>query len=182
MRGLNWQRSDWGSIAICQLSSTFVPYHRDYSEKIVQMAGPGRQWTTDNPSEMNRCCFQHPRYCLILVCAKFQPYEDMVWQSNEILFNLDAFLCFLFFCCLFWTFEYWCKEHCIFYVKSVWLVNTRSRSSVVPTVYTLWWRHNEHDVVSNHQPHYCLLNCLFRRIWLYHHELPMTPHLNFRIY
>ena len=28
---------------------------------------------------------------------------------------------------------------------------------------TLQWRHNGHDSVSNHQPHYCLLNRLFRR-------------------
>ena len=28
---------------------------------------------------------------------------------------------------------------------------------------TLPWRHNEHDSVSNHQPHDCLLNCLFGR-------------------
>ena len=28
---------------------------------------------------------------------------------------------------------------------------------------TLQWRHNGHDNVSNHQPHDCLLNCLFRR-------------------
>ena len=28
---------------------------------------------------------------------------------------------------------------------------------------SLQWRHNEHDGVSNHQPHNCLLNCLFRR-------------------
>ena len=28
---------------------------------------------------------------------------------------------------------------------------------------TLWWRHNDHDSVSNHQPHECLLNHLFRR-------------------
>ena len=28
---------------------------------------------------------------------------------------------------------------------------------------SLWWRHNEHDGVSNHQPHSCLLNRLFRR-------------------
>ena len=28
---------------------------------------------------------------------------------------------------------------------------------------TLQWRHNEHDGVSNHQPHDCLLNLLFRR-------------------
>ena len=28
---------------------------------------------------------------------------------------------------------------------------------------TLQWRHNGHDSVSNHQPHDCLLNRLFRR-------------------
>ena len=28
---------------------------------------------------------------------------------------------------------------------------------------TLHWRHNDHDGVSNHQPHGCLLNRLFRR-------------------
>ena len=27
---------------------------------------------------------------------------------------------------------------------------------------TLQWRHDGHDSVSNHQPHDCLLNCLFR--------------------
>ena len=29
-------------------------------------------------------------------------------------------------------------------------------------LYTLQWRHNEPDRVSNHQPHDCLLNSLFR--------------------
>ena len=29
--------------------------------------------------------------------------------------------------------------------------------------YTLHWRHNDHDDVSNHQPHGCLLNRLFGR-------------------
>ena len=28
---------------------------------------------------------------------------------------------------------------------------------------SLRWRHNGHDSVSNHQPHHCLLNRLFRR-------------------
>ena len=28
---------------------------------------------------------------------------------------------------------------------------------------SLHWRHNDHDCVSNHQPHGCLLNRLFRR-------------------
>ena len=27
---------------------------------------------------------------------------------------------------------------------------------------TLQWRHNGHDSISNHGPHHCLLNCLFR--------------------
>ena len=27
----------------------------------------------------------------------------------------------------------------------------------------LLWRHNGHDCIPNHQPHHCLLNCLFRR-------------------
>ena len=30
-------------------------------------------------------------------------------------------------------------------------------------VYSLQWRHNGHDGISNHQPHHCLLNHLFRR-------------------
>ena len=28
---------------------------------------------------------------------------------------------------------------------------------------SLWWRHNDHDSASNHQPHECLFNRLFRR-------------------
>ena len=32
-----------------------------------------------------------------------------------------------------------------------------------PRLSTLQWRHNGHDSVSNHQPHDCLLNRLFRR-------------------
>ena len=35
---------------------------------------------------------------------------------------------------------------------------------MLATSMTLYWRHNDHDGVSNHQPHGCLLNRLFRRI------------------
>ena len=31
------------------------------------------------------------------------------------------------------------------------------------TFFSLHWRHNDHDGVSNHQPHGCLFNRLFRR-------------------
>ena len=49
----------------------------------------------------------------------------------------------------------------------VWVIITRvlwSRCSSIPHPHwSLRWRHNEHDGVSNHQPHGCLLNRLFRR-------------------
>ena len=35
--------------------------------------------------------------------------------------------------------------------------------SILCSSILLLWRHNEHDNVSNHQPHDCLLNRLFRR-------------------
>ena len=36
-----------------------------------------------------------------------------------------------------------------------------TQKDMVP--FSLWWRHNGHEGVSKHQPHDCLLNCLFRR-------------------
>ena len=35
--------------------------------------------------------------------------------------------------------------------------------SIYQPTYALRWRHNKRDSVSNHQPHDCLLNSLFRR-------------------
>ena len=42
------------------------------------------------------------------------------------------------------------------------LVSKISSNTTFP-FYSLQWRHNDHDGVSNHQPHGCLLNRLFRR-------------------
>ena len=39
----------------------------------------------------------------------------------------------------------------------------RSHSALEGSVITLQWRHNGHDGISNHQPHHCLLDHLFRR-------------------
>ena len=44
----------------------------------------------------------------------------------------------------------------------------------VPVLLTLRWRHNERDSVSNHQPHDCLLNRLFRRRWKKTSKLRVT--------
>ena len=41
---------------------------------------------------------------------------------------------------------------------------------------SLQWRHNERDCVSNHQPHDCLLNCLFRRGLKKTSKLRVTGH------
>ena len=41
-------------------------------------------------------------------------------------------------------------------------------------MFSLQWRHNGRDSVSNHQPHDCLLNCLFRRRWKKTSKLRVT--------
>ena len=54
---------------------------------------------------------------------------------------------------------------CSHIVQSVFNVNEGTPKEIVQTqtVCTLQLRHNGHDSVSNHQPHDCLLNHLFRR-------------------
>ena len=42
-------------------------------------------------------------------------------------------------------------------------INHCAGDGLVNNCQTLRWRHNDHDRVSNHQPHGCLLNRLFRR-------------------
>ena len=42
-------------------------------------------------------------------------------------------------------------------------METRWRTAIISPDDTLRWRHNDHTGVSNHQPHGCLLNRLFRR-------------------
>ena len=41
--------------------------------------------------------------------------------------------------------------------------NSSYKSVILTSPHSLQWRHDGHDVVSNHQPHHCLLNRLFRR-------------------
>ena len=43
-----------------------------------------------------------------------------------------------------------------------WADSSVSIDSQSNAVQSLRWRHNEHDGVSNHQPHDCLLNRLFK--------------------
>ena len=45
----------------------------------------------------------------------------------------------------------------------LWRDGTVPANLVLGLYKSLHWRHNDHDSVSNHQPHDCLLNRLFRR-------------------
>ena len=61
-------------------------------------------------------------------------------------------------------------EKCIFQRNCSGIIETHMDVGPIPKlqtesswIKTLHWRHNDHDGVSNHQPHGCLLNRLFRR-------------------
>ena len=57
--------------------------------------------------------------------------------------------------------EMWCFP-IIYYFYGVHVVFSKMYFSFKPG-FSLRWRHNGHDSVSNHQPHHCLLSRLFRR-------------------
>ena len=48
------------------------------------------------------------------------------------------------------------------------------RVQILKNPLSLHWRHNGHDSISNHQPHDCLLNRLFRRRSKKTSKLPVT--------
>ena len=58
----------------------------------------------------------------------------------------------------------WTVSLCLPFKTFTWCFHTVSYVWTNVSVYfTLRWRHNDHAGVSNHQPHGCLLNRLFRR-------------------
>ena len=57
--------------------------------------------------------------------------------------------------------QWW--THCLLHKQNtVFLTKGLFGAAILQTSHTLQWRHNDHDSVSNHQPHGCLLNRLFR--------------------
>ena len=59
-RGSNSWSPGWSNTASCQLSSTFASCHRNCVKNTIPMTCPGLNCTTDDPSRMHRCQFQHP--------------------------------------------------------------------------------------------------------------------------
>ena len=91
-----------------------------------------------------------------------------------------CFFCFFFIC---WLLPFTCFLYIYVFVCTVWLIGQSWPFSVNKNYYYYWittcqaylmgqsirikkilqWRHNGRDGVSNHQPHDCFLNRLFRR-------------------
>ena len=74
-------------------------------------------------------------------------------------------------CLTTWSTKQWTRDHqsaiSLFFLwwKSIgsrWILLTKG-PSVMRKAFSLLWCHNDHGGISNHQPHGCLLNCLFRR-------------------
>ena len=78
---------------------------------------------------------------------------------------------------IYWTF---CYEIRVFGEMYLWklllaeIAYHLALNSRKPVVASLRWRHNDHAGVSNHQPHGCLLNRLFRRRWKKTSKLRVT--------
>ena len=59
---------------------------------------------------------------------------------------------------------HWINHYCDVYKSTVCSTVVQAKKHQILRVpLPLRWRHNDHDGVSNHQPHHCLLNCLFGR-------------------
>ena len=61
----------------------------------------------------------------------------------------------------------WCRQAASHYLSQCWPRSMSPYGDTRPqwvnaVQYTLQWHNNELDGVSNHQPHYCLLNHLFK--------------------
>ena len=70
-----------------------------------------------------------------------QIWQDSVWKSSmPIVSNCISFSAYI-------------VSHCVFFLLT----------HIMKTSIALQWRHNERHGVSNHQPHDCLPNRLFRR-------------------
>ena len=64
-----------------------------------------------------------------------------------------------------WYISVYCRQtgHKYIYFNSEWTGQYVKYILFVDGLFSLRWRHNERDSVSNHQPHDCLLNRLFGR-------------------
>ena len=102
-------------------------------------------------------------------------YSRMKMYGLRLRFHWNLFLRFVLIIFQHW-FRYWLdadqatnhymNQWCLVYWRIYASPGLNEWSQYSPSRYfksALHWRHNDHDGVSNHQPHGCLLNRLFRR-------------------
>ena len=86
--------------------------------------------------------------------------KDQLPYYSEITFVLVEYSSFAFFEWLINDFLSHCYE---LLLPVIFVIENKPFYFLVPGIYSLQWCHNERGGVSNHQPHDCLLNCLFSR-------------------
>ena len=89
----------------------------------------------------------HPRFSQTCI-----PHGSQRRQMFILFVYLILFFLFLFFILIFPKSMVWCKT----------AVSSALSMEILQSCTTLQWHHNGHNGVSNHQPHDCLLNRLFR--------------------
>ena len=124
---------------------------------------------------MFACSYNHITNMLWKNISEFYPF---IWKQsavNQMTFALRTVLCIAFPKYFFeqniWICEFSrnksLEKEISFVILIIILFHRVSFNKAVSTYYgkgwSLLWRHNGHDGVSNHQPHDCLLNRLFRR-------------------
>ena len=98
-------------------------------------------------------------HALTSVLVKLYFVEVRTWIRNYNPLQRCNYLSILFTQC---TFSIWI--HCLAQAIHCWVRHRNTIGfSLTARHISLPWRHNGHDSVSNHQPHDCLLNRLFRR-------------------
>ena len=81
----------------------------------------------------------------------------LVYENSPVNLARDVFKYVMSYC---W--DCWASTLSLTWVNHPFYIEYPSISSV-GIGSSLQWRHNGHDGVSNHQPHNCLLNCIFGR-------------------
>ena len=96
-------------------------------------------------------CYLHPSLLTFYACGHGPPFNNLgiSRQNTDLTETMNPCVCKSYFPCS-------VKKFSQFHV---FVFEIRRHVSI----WSLQWRHNDHDGVSNHQPHDCLLNRLCRR-------------------
>ena len=97
----------------------------------------------------------HLKYLKSSLCSHVKIVNTRAWKTTKMTFLFNTKL----------QLEENCFHHSV--IQGIWKIQSLAVLRCVlfhkVLIDSLRWRHNDHAGVSNHQPHGCLLNRLFRR-------------------